>query len=230
MDKKIRNFTIFVLAISLFAILLSGCGAQSGQDRNRMQTPQDNMQGTTNAPGQIGMLSSERMNDGISGTDQGGTGLLGINPGQNESQGNNLNQNGLLGTNKGNRNGNTIGNNGVNGANTQGTRIDVDKSRKIETELKKMRGIEDVNVLINGNTALVSCRTSASAGERTAVRNQIVQKVKEIDNSLTDVRVSESPDIMKDMRRLSDDINKNRPMENIIEEFNRMFQGVNPAT
>jgi YhcN/YlaJ family sporulation lipoprotein len=237
MGKKIKIFAIVILAVSLFTVVLSGCTTQGTADREGTQIPQDNMQDTTNAPGnapgQIGMLGTERGNDGNLNNDQARNGMMGVNPGQNGLLGNNRNQNGLLGNNNGmlgnsdNRNG-LLGNNG-NG-NTQQTTIDVQKSRRIEEQLKNMNGIEDVRVIVNGNTALVGCKPSAAAGDPTAIRNQVAQKVKEIDNSVTDVRVSESPKILTDMERLSDNLTNNKPMDNIVEEFNRIFKGISPST
>lgn len=124
------------------------------------------------------------------------------------------------------------GQDGVNPMNYEGNyqpmTMDKEKSSKIEEQLKNINGVENINVMVNGNTALVGYKPSGAAGDPTATKAEIVKKVKEIDKSITEVRVSEAPDIMSKMKKLSTDLTNNKAVDNISSEFDKIFKDISP--
>ncbi len=96
------------------------------------------------------------------------------------------------------------------------------KAAQIKTQLDKMTGVKDAHVIVMGNTALVGCKTT---GNLNAVRDRITRTVKQADNTITSVTVSNSPDVMNRMSRLSSDITSNRPINTIMNEFNKLVRG-----
>lgn len=146
-----------------------------------------------------------------------------------------LRQGNMTDTNPGNNQGMNLRNNqgmnlGNNQANQQQTAPNRQKADNIKRQLMNMNGVADANVIVMGNTALVGFKPSGNRGDVNAVRSNIMNKVKEIDSTITNVTVSESADIMDRMNRLGTDITNNRPVNTITDEFNKMIDGLNPAT
>jgi spore cortex protein len=153
---------------------------------------------------------------------------LGANPGINTrtnygtTPGTNFYQGTNLGTNP-----------RVNMGLNQGTRqtaFDVKKANTIKRQLRGLAGVSDANVLVMGNTALVGYKPKGTAANTTAVKNSIIRRCKQADPSITNVTVSESPDIMTRMTRLGTSITGNRPVNAIADEFRRMISGITPVT
>jgi len=115
------------------------------------------------------------------------------------------------------------------GVKEQSSAFDQKKASNIKTQLMKMEGITDANVMVMGDTALVSFKTTGNTGNETALKNSIMKKVKAIDTSINNVTVSESSDIMSKMNKLGSDIKNNKPVKTITEEFNSMIKGMETA-
>jgi len=145
-------------------------------------------------------------------------------------------QNNMTGTTLYNRMGANLGvNQGINPGINQGTNLaqtapNLQKANNIKRQLMNMTGVQDANVIVMGNTALVGLKTRTTTKDITALRTSIANKVKAIDNTITNVTVSDSTDIMDRMNRLGTDITNNRPVNTITDEFNNLVRGVAPGT
>jgi len=169
-------------------------------------------------------------------------------PGQNNgrslgiTQGQRLNRNNLMNatTPYGNMAGTPYGNmagatpEGANlaqttpgGANMTQTTPDRQKADNIRRQLMNMNGVADANVIVMGNTALVGYKPSGNTGNTKAVKDSIVNKCKQTDRTITNVTVSESPDIMARMSRLGTNVSNNGTVNNFADEFNKLINGLN---
>lgn len=190
---------VIILGLCLFAISLSGCNSE-GRSLSPRGTP---------------IPRQQRMQ---------GDHIQGVTP---QQQG--LQRDHLQGTTPNPGQGALLGTNPMNPpVQPQQMSENRQKADNIRNELKNMREVENVSVIVNGNTALVGYKPADNAGDVNATKAVISSRVKEIDRTITEVRVSESPDIMTRMDRLSRDITDNRPMNVITNEFNQLFQGINP--
>lgn len=197
----------FILALCFFAISLSGCNTGS-----RMQ--QD---GTTQMPGQQG------------GT-MGRGDTIGANP---------------MNTPMDDRLGNQMGNQMDNQMGTQVNPLDqtpqmnkdTQKQDMIRNGIKNIPGVADVSVAVDGNSCLVGYRPSNTGGDANATKTEISKKVKELDKTITNVKVSESADIMSRIKKLSTDFtnnitnsitngNNNSPMNEISNSFNKLMNEI----
>lgn len=165
-------------------------------------------------------------------------------PGQNTGQSlgttqrQGLNRNNLMNatTQYGNMAGTTLGNmtgttrndmagTAPDGANLTQASPDRQKADNIRKQIRNINGVSDANVIVMGNTALVGYKPSGNAGNTKAVKDNIVNKCKQTDKTITNVTVSESADIMERMNRLG--TNSNGGMDNnFADEFNKLINGL----
>lgn len=198
---------MFVLVTCLLAISLTGC-TTAGRMQKRGTTPQQ--QGATGV-NPLGGTTGQGMRDGnLQGTTMlpGQPGIPGGNPTQGTLPGNNL-------------------------SNTQGQQqvsIDRQKSDEIRNKLNGIAGVKDTSVAVRGNTCLVGYTPSGTAADVNATKANIIKRVKETDKSITDVRVSESADIMTRINKLSTDVTGSSPMNEITESFNKLMQEITPKS
>lgn len=103
------------------------------------------------------------------------------------------------------------------------------RSENIKTQLKNMREIDQANVIVIENTALVGYKPSRGVRDMEATRNMIADKVKAVDTGVAHVVISESTDIMTRIGKLANDIANNRPMNEVNTEAKQIIQKVNPT-
>ncbi|MEN6313163.1 MAG: YhcN/YlaJ family sporulation lipoprotein [Clostridiaceae bacterium] len=113
------------------------------------------------------------------------------------------------------------------GVNLTQTAPDRQKADNIRRQIMNMKGVSDANVIVMGNTALVGYRPSGSAGNTKAVKDNIANKCKQVDRTITNVTVSESADIMARMSRLGTNITGTGTATNFADEFRKLINGVN---
>ena len=126
-----------------------------------------------------------------------------------------------------------------NGRNTNGldretpvqqTNFDKERADKITTQLEKVEGVDEVSVVVNGNTAVVVYTPTDPDKASNETDNMVVEKVKDIDNGITKVEVSRSAAAMTKIRKLIDDIGKNKPMEELNDMFEDLMRIINPQS
>lgn len=107
--------------------------------------------------------------------------------------------------------------------------FDWQRAENIKRQLGNFGGIHQINTVVNGNTALVGYRPTAGSGNQNAVRNDIVNRVKQIDGSIIHVMVTESADLSTKIGQLSNDIRKGRPISETTSRFNELIRSMNPS-
>lgn len=102
------------------------------------------------------------------------------------------------------------------------------KSQNIERQVANLANVKDANVMVVGNTALVACSPNTTGVDTNALRNSITQKVKSIDPSITNVVVTESADVMTNVKQMFSNMN-NKSMNQITQDFNNMLRQITPS-
>lgn len=203
MIKKIKAVLIVIVGMCLIIAMLGAC-AMGSRERSPEQ-PNNQPQGQNL---QQQRLKMENMFDTT--RQPGQNQMLGANPENNQGVNPEANQQNQL----------------VPG---QQMLPDMQKAKNIKNQLNNMSEVENVNVVVVGDTALVGCKPSGNAKDVNALKNKIVNKVKEIDKSIKNVTVSEKADIMDRIKRLENDVENNIPMDKITNEFNRIIREITPA-
>ena len=221
MIKKIKVGLIVFMGACVLTAMFSAC-AMGGRARSPEQ--QGGQQQGQNLQQQGQNLQQQGQNLKQQGLDMDNT------PNTMPKAGQNLGQNEILGGNPENNQGSNPQANLLNQQTTeQQMAPDGQKAENIKNQLNQMKEIEDVNVVVMGNTALVGCKPSGNAKDINAVKEMIVKKVKEADKSITNVTVSEKTDIMEMISKLENDIKSNNPVDQITKEFNRIIQKITPS-
>ncbi|RCX17118.1 YhcN/YlaJ family sporulation lipoprotein [Anaerobacterium chartisolvens] len=198
MIKNVKTGGTVFLGFCLITTMLSACDA--GRTSRLPDQQQQNVQ-------QQGIERDNLL--GIAPQPEDG-GTSGMNPGNNQGANPGVNQG---------------ANPGVNQPDQQ-MAPDRQKAENIKNQLRDITEIADANVIVMGNTALVGYKPSGNMGDSNAAKNMIISKVKKIDRTITNVSVSEQPDMMNRMNRLGEDITNNRPMNDITNEFNQIMRGI----
>lgn len=129
-------------------------------------------------------------------------------------------------------NGNT---NDVNKSATDDLADNADMSQRAEKVAKAIvddvDDVEDAHVVISEHAAYAAVKIKADdpQGEAEAVKEAVIKSAKEADKDLTDVYVSESPDIFTRLEEIGDDIGEGRPISGFVEELENLFVRVTPT-
>jgi len=107
--------------------------------------------------------------------------------------------------------------------------FDWQKADNIKRQLGNFGGIHQINTVVNGNTAIVGYRPTAGSGNQNAVKNDIVNKVKQVDGSIIHVIVTDSADLSAKIGQLSNDIKKGMPISETTGRFNQLIRSINPS-
>ncbi|MCX7923082.1 MAG: YhcN/YlaJ family sporulation lipoprotein [Clostridia bacterium] len=180
---------------------------------------------------------------GQNGTTQNGRNLAGeniqgVNPGTDPNGGNMLGGNrdsgsGINPPDAGNINATpNPGNN--NGTNRDGQQIqnqmgfEGQKAGNIRDRIGNIDGASRINAVVNGNTALVGYTPTNNAKDANSIRNDITNRIKQIDNSITNVLVSDRNDISSGIERLANNIRNNGAAQELNNDFNKLVQSIRP--
>lgn len=99
------------------------------------------------------------------------------------------------------------------------------RAEKIKTELRKIQGINDVEVLISGDKAIVGCQTSKNL---TALKRTIEQRVKSIDPSVREVSVTNSRSILDNMKQMTQDLVNGAGLDGFENKFQQLIKKITP--
>ena len=223
MNKKIIKIQVLIICI-LTALFFAGCNAAQNQAPDQNQTPgQATRYGTNN-----GMNDDANMNnvgnnvqnnnirDNVGGNNRGMPSPGNAIDRLNRQNGNN----GLL------NNGNVNNRN----ANSAKGRNNLQMSQDIAENLKTINGVENAIVVVSGNTALVGIDVAddfISDGDKD-LKGEITKQVKNMQPDITNVAISESPDLFQRIQNLSRDISNGRPMQGLGNEFMEIVNRIVP--
>ncbi|GAE90038.1 YhcN/YlaJ family sporulation lipoprotein [Acetivibrio straminisolvens] len=219
MNKNFIKAASLSLGITLASLPLVGCNMGGGTDQG-------------NQPGRAARQNTQQLT-----TPDGNTNRF-LNMDMNPADGNGMN-NDLFGKNNG------AGNDGLLGGNMMGTpsmgpdqntpapqgnTFMREKSANITSQLAAIPEIGQANVLVVGNSCLVAYSPENAQGDANARKNMVINKVKEIDPSITNVIVTESNDVMNKISKITNDIANNKSMDQVNNEIMQLMNQVAPAT
>lgn len=211
MRSRLFTFIALIVALCVCIIPLTGC-APSGNGNNPYGTQQGQR-----APG--GPNKDMNPNGGPTG--------VGIRDNTNTRLGLNAPDNARLDSTPGT----PVPSPGLNRTDTaQPTRFDRQRAEKISNQLRAMRSIRDVNVVVNGNRAVVGYTPLNDNADTNSMNNKITNAVKKVDRTITQVTVSDTPDITRMINQLSNDITNNRPGNELQDSFTKLMQSIGRVT
>lgn len=114
-------------------------------------------------------------------------------------------------------------------AGPQGNSNTEQRSMNIKNQLQGMNEIENVNTLVSGNTCIVSYSPSKNMKDKNATKQMVIDKVKQVDPTITNVIVSESMDVGNDISRIMNDIASGKPVNEVNQEILKLFNKVTPS-
>ncbi|HOM02550.1 MAG TPA: YhcN/YlaJ family sporulation lipoprotein [Acetivibrio sp.] len=214
MNKNFIKAASLTLGLTLASLPLVGCNMGGGTDQGNNTTGQNTQQLTTpdNNTNRFLNMDMNRMDNNGMKND-----MLGRNNGADS--------NGLLG---GNMMGSPAASPNQSTPAPQGNAVMRDKAEKITGQLATMPEIGQANVLVVGNSCLVAYNPKNAQGDANARKNMVINKVKEIDPSITNVIVSESRDMMDKISKITNDM-ANKPMDQINNEIMQLMNQAAPA-
>ena len=162
----------------------------------------------------------EGQNNGIQGqtiNSPGNTNGMGMNNGELLTNDQNMNMN------------NNRGNTSL-GTQTTTANIDMQQSRSLCDSLEADDRYSDVKALVMGNNAMVSCQFNNSADINT-MKSGLIQKVKEINPNITDVKIVETQTASNTFNQMFNDFMNNTANvgNNLADQFTNLFN-MNNAT
>ena len=103
------------------------------------------------------------------------------------------------------------------------------KSDNIKRQLSAIPGCRNPNVIVIGNTALVGYAASGTVKDTGALRSKVTDTVRQADRTITNVVVSDSAEVVRNINQLSSDIAGNKPVNDIGNRFNQLIRSINPV-
>lgn len=183
---------------------MMGCAARNNGLQNEMGTTPNNFNGQNGATNQgtnTQLATTQGFNTQGTNPQDRTTRFIGLNP-------------------NGNNSGNQL---------SQSMSSDRQRAENIKSQLKSL-AIGQPNVIVNGNTAIIGLSTSGMNNGRKADAKTIEAKVKAIDPSITNVVVTESPDAVNEMNRMSTDITNDTPANEAKASFDKLMRMIRPQT
>ncbi|WHH58879.1 YhcN/YlaJ family sporulation lipoprotein [Petroclostridium sp. X23] len=218
MNTKMRKIITTALVLSLVAI---GAGCQTAQRpmRNGTTTPGTPTDPyTPEAPGtDLGRLGTPNDMNGVDIT-----GRNDINDYPN--YGNNMYGNDMT---------DSVGRDDVPRAQGNYTGLNTNANttaQNIANQLSAMDNVEDATVVISGNTALVGVDIKDNYNNHEQLKSNMVQKVKSMAPNVTNVAITESPDLYERITNLSRDMRNGTVMQGLSNEFTEIVNRITPTT
>lgn len=103
------------------------------------------------------------------------------------------------------------------------------KAARIKGALLELKEVEDANVIVTGNTALIAYKTNDVTRDANANKKVISDKAKAVEPSVTRIVVTESVADYNQVGKLLTDIANNKPATQVRTEVDRMLQRITPA-
>lgn len=103
---------------------------------------------------------------------------------------------------------------------------------KVAREVAKVPGVQRTTVVISGKTAFIGLDLKANVEKTrtTAIKNEVVRRVKTAEPSLTTINVTSDPDLVARLRRISEGIKKGKPVSSFASELAEIDRRITPRT
>jgi len=104
--------------------------------------------------------------------------------------------------------------------------FDREKSDAIKRKLNDINGIKDINAIVRGNTALVGYRTDDNLPNRAVIKESITSRIRNMDNTITNVIISDSEDFFNEIKTLAGRIATNPTASDLTNDFNNLIENI----
>lgn len=123
-------------------------------------------------------------------------------------------------------NGNYGSSNGVQyGMNNENER-NISKMEKIQKEISKVTGYDNVSCVVDGNTAIVGCTAKNGNVSETQLKDEVKNIVKRCDPSITRCEVINNKDGITKIGRMAEDMRKGNIGMTISRDFQKMLNDI----
>lgn len=104
------------------------------------------------------------------------------------------------------------------------------RSKDIATKLSELDKVNNANVLITGNTALVGIDIPKDSSDENTkkIKDEVVNKVKDLDNGIDNVVVTADADLITRMKNLGTDIESGKPISGLGNEIEEIIKRITP--
>jgi YhcN/YlaJ family sporulation lipoprotein len=108
---------------------------------------------------------------------------------------------------------------------------DLSLAKRIEGEVDKLSEVKSSAAFVSGDKAVVAVEfDEAYKGEMTdRITQMIVEKAKQVDSRITNVSVTDDPDMMTDVKDMRTRADGGDLLADIKAEFDKLFQRLNPT-
>lgn len=225
MNKIMKSWSVISMCLGIISVTLSGCNAgMDSRNLDRDNNAQQRME-----------ITGQNLGSNDNNTAPGRNIIPGDVPNNNNAPNNmsRLNMNNGNGNDMGINNGfvNDQANLGPDGrpmqGNNSGRQNDTARAENIKRQLEQMREISDVNVLVNGDNCIVGYTAADRNTDANVLRNTIASKVKQIDNRITSVTATDSPDMRTRINRLGNDMSRNMGADDMANRFRQLLNDIN---
>ncbi len=109
---------------------------------------------------------------------------------------------------------------------------DLAKAKRVESEIEKLSEVNGTAALIHGDKAVIAVRfDGAYKGEMTdRIEQMVMAKVKQIDDSLAEIVVSDNTGIFEDVRAVSGRLEAGEKVANFGADFDQLLAKIKPAS
>lgn len=105
-----------------------------------------------------------------------------------------------------------------------------ERAKNIAEVIKALPKVEKVTVIVTGNTAVVGAELASNVKHKEVdeIKKLIEEKTYSADASLKNVSVTVSPEIVKRINYIAQDLNKGKPIEGLAEELGSIIRRITP--
>lgn len=111
------------------------------------------------------------------------------------------------------------------------TPAEVDRlAARLASEAQKVSGVKRATVVLSGNTVIVGLEIKPNIEEKqtTAIKREVVRKIKEADKRIRTVEVTTNPNIITRIKRIAEGIGQGRPISAFGREVEEILRRIVP--
>lgn len=103
---------------------------------------------------------------------------------------------------------------------------DLGRMQRIQQELEKLQGYNDITCIVNGNTAIIGCTQKNNTMTDAQTKNEITNIVKRCDPSISNCEVVSNKEGINRISKMAEDIRKGNIGTTISQDFRQMLDDI----
>jgi hypothetical protein len=109
-----------------------------------------------------------------------------------------------------------------------GAAPDSTRADNIKSQLAGLKEIQDVNVVVIGNSCLVGYTPTESSTDPNATKDLVAARCKQADSNIAGVTCGDTPDINSQIAGINSDLQTSKPAGDMSSRFNDIVKVINP--